>query len=197
MNLRAVPICLWKGRSLARMTNSLLERLESEMHPGTSPVVQLLRLHSPNAGDPGSIPGQGTRCHMPQLSIHMPQIKVLHATTKTWPSQQNKTTPKTQKPQKNQKHSTKTLLKKRCPQTIAMDTIVFHLLLVDTCGRPEHYICTAHSPPPRAGTKPFWLLDIFDHMPPWANKTPNTEFLVWTRPHHDTFRDKQHAKWIR
>ncbi|TEA37700.1 hypothetical protein DBR06_SOUSAS9210016, partial [Sousa chinensis] len=28
-------------------------------------VVQWLRLCAPNAGDPGSIPGQGTRSHMP------------------------------------------------------------------------------------------------------------------------------------
>ena len=33
----------------------------------TSLVVQWLRLHAPNAGDPGLIPGQGTRSHMPQL----------------------------------------------------------------------------------------------------------------------------------
>ena len=81
MNLRAVPICLRKGKSLARMPDFLLQRLESEMRQGTSLVVQWLRLHTPNAGDPGSIPGQGTRCHMPQLSIYMPQIKVLHTTT--------------------------------------------------------------------------------------------------------------------
>ena len=29
---------------------------------GTSLVVQSIRLHTPNAGGPGSIPGQGTRC---------------------------------------------------------------------------------------------------------------------------------------
>ena len=34
----------------------------------TSLVVQWLRLHAFNAGDPGSIPGQGTRSHMLQLS---------------------------------------------------------------------------------------------------------------------------------
>ena len=33
----------------------------------TSPVVQQLRLHAPNAEDLGSIPGQGTRLHMQQL----------------------------------------------------------------------------------------------------------------------------------
>ena len=35
--------------------------------PGTSLVVQWLRLPALNAGGPGSIPGQGTRSHMPQL----------------------------------------------------------------------------------------------------------------------------------
>ena len=30
-------------------------------------VAQWLRLHDPNAGGPGSIPGQGTRSHMLQL----------------------------------------------------------------------------------------------------------------------------------
>ncbi|TEA30592.1 hypothetical protein DBR06_SOUSAS4110027, partial [Sousa chinensis] len=29
-------------------------------------VVQWLRLHTPNAGGSGSIPGQGTRSHLPQ-----------------------------------------------------------------------------------------------------------------------------------
>ena len=38
--------------------------------PGTSLVVQWVRLCTPNAGGPGSIPGQGTRSHM-------------HATTKS------------------------------------------------------------------------------------------------------------------
>ena len=33
----------------------------------TSPMVQWLRLHAPNARGLGSIPGQGTRSHMPQL----------------------------------------------------------------------------------------------------------------------------------
>ena len=46
-------------------------------------VVQWLRLYTPNAGGRGSIPGQGTESHMLQL-------KILHATTKTWSSQINK-----------------------------------------------------------------------------------------------------------
>ena len=42
---------------------------------GTSLVVQWLRLHTPNAGDPGSIPGQGSRSHMLQLRVCMLQLK--------------------------------------------------------------------------------------------------------------------------
>ncbi|TEA31481.1 hypothetical protein DBR06_SOUSAS44510002, partial [Sousa chinensis] len=38
-------------------------------------VVQWLRLHTPNAGGPGLIPGRGTRPHMPQLRVRMLQLK--------------------------------------------------------------------------------------------------------------------------
>ena len=47
---------------------------------GASLVVQWLRLKAPNAG---SIPGQGSRSHMPQL-------KILSVAAKTWCSQTNK-----------------------------------------------------------------------------------------------------------
>ena len=57
---------------------------------GTSLVVQWLRLHSPSAGGPGSIPGQGTRSHMPQLRGYVLQPKILHTATKTRCSQINK-----------------------------------------------------------------------------------------------------------
>ena len=49
---------------------------------GTSLVVQWLRLRAPNAGDLGSIPGQGTRSHVPQLRVHMLQLKIPHAAAK-------------------------------------------------------------------------------------------------------------------
>ncbi|TEA32991.1 hypothetical protein DBR06_SOUSAS7410047, partial [Sousa chinensis] len=45
-------------------------------------VVQWLRLHAPNAERPVSIPSQGTRSYLPQLRVHMPQLKIPHATTK-------------------------------------------------------------------------------------------------------------------
>ena len=54
-------------------------------------MVQWLRSPAPNAGGPGSIPGQGTRAHMLQLRVGMLQKmdpichneKILPATTKT------------------------------------------------------------------------------------------------------------------
>ena len=57
---------------------------------GTSLVVQWLRLHTCNAGGLGSNPGQGTRSVMMQLSVHMLQLEISHATTKTQHSQINK-----------------------------------------------------------------------------------------------------------
>ena len=54
-------------------------------------MAQWLRLHTPNAGDPGSIPCQGPRSHMPQLRVCMPRLKSLHATTKKIPSATAKT----------------------------------------------------------------------------------------------------------
>ena len=42
-------------------------------------MVQWLRLHIPNAGGPGLIPGQGTGS---QLRAHTPQLKIWHATMK-------------------------------------------------------------------------------------------------------------------
>ena len=40
---------------------------------GTYLVVQWLKLGAPKARGPGSIPGQGTRSHIPQLRVHMLQ----------------------------------------------------------------------------------------------------------------------------
>ena len=51
---------------------------------GTSLVAQRLRLWAPNAGGRGLIPGQGTRSFMPQVKLHMAQLKkILCATTQT------------------------------------------------------------------------------------------------------------------
>ena len=53
-----------------------MNRMQARTKPGTSLLVQWLRLCTPNAGDLGSIPGQGTRSHMAQL-------KTPHAASKT------------------------------------------------------------------------------------------------------------------
>ena len=59
---------------------------------GTSLVAQWLRLHTPNAGGPGSIPGQGARSHMHAATksshattkgAHVPQVRSQRAATKT------------------------------------------------------------------------------------------------------------------
>ena len=42
-------------------------------------VVHWLRFQAPSVGDPGLIPGQGTRPHMPQLRVRMRPLKILHA----------------------------------------------------------------------------------------------------------------------
>ena len=49
------------------------------MCTGTSLVVQWLRLHTPNARDPGSVPSQGTRPHMPRLRVRMQHLKMPHS----------------------------------------------------------------------------------------------------------------------
>ena len=49
---------------------------------GTSLVAQWLRFLAPNAGGPGSIPGGGTRFHMPQPRVYTPWPKISHASTK-------------------------------------------------------------------------------------------------------------------
>ena len=60
---------------------------DQNLGTGISLVVQWLRLCPPNAGGLGLIPGQETRSHMPQLRVCMPQLHILHATTKTRYSQ--------------------------------------------------------------------------------------------------------------
>ena len=47
-----------------------------EMYGGT-PLGPMAETPAPNAGGQGSIPAQGTRSHIPQL-------KISHATTKSW-----------------------------------------------------------------------------------------------------------------
>ena len=58
---------------------------------GTSLVVQWLTLPAPNASGPGSIPGQETRFHMPQLRVHMLQPQIQCAKMKSKDSNQDPT----------------------------------------------------------------------------------------------------------
>ena len=71
-------------------TAYMLEKICSASLIRTSLVVQRLRLQSPNAGGPGTIPGQGTRSHMTPVRVHMPQLNISHAATKTQHRQINK-----------------------------------------------------------------------------------------------------------
>ena len=53
-------------------------------------VVQWLKLHAPNGGDPCSIRGQGTRSHMLQLNILYAASKMPLVTIKIWHTQISK-----------------------------------------------------------------------------------------------------------
>ena len=80
--------CLWAVvpcRKLPLQTESekQRERAEEEGRKETSLVVQGLRLRTPNAGGPDSIPGQGTR------QIPHAATKSLPGATKAWYSQIN------------------------------------------------------------------------------------------------------------
>ena len=46
-------------------------------------MVQWLKLHTPNTGGLSSIPGQGTKSHMPQPRVLVMQVKISHGATKT------------------------------------------------------------------------------------------------------------------
>ena len=61
----------------ANLYNRKLKRNKTEIIAfGASLVAQWVRFRAPNAGGPGSIPGQGIRSHMHAAT------KSLHATTK-------------------------------------------------------------------------------------------------------------------
>ena len=47
------------------------------------PGGQWLKCHTPNVGDLGSIPGQGTRSQMLQLRVHMLYLNILYAAMNT------------------------------------------------------------------------------------------------------------------
>ena len=80
------PLCpsTWMDKEKVVYThNGMLYRLKKEGNPGTSLVVQWVRLHVPCAGGPGSIPGGGTRScmHAATKSRHA-ATKSRHATAK-------------------------------------------------------------------------------------------------------------------
>ena len=64
---------LWREHFLS-LTSKVLDAWISASDPGTSLVIQWLRLHAPNAGGRGSIPGQGTTSHMLQLRLAQKEI---------------------------------------------------------------------------------------------------------------------------
>ena len=71
-----------RGREGERLLMQSILPFKTQL-PGTSLVVQGLRLHAPSGGGQGSIPSQGTRSHGLQLRVCMPQLKNLPATTKS------------------------------------------------------------------------------------------------------------------
>ena len=72
----------------SRCTQQMPQLQHIQNQTQDSLLVQWLRLPAPNAGGPGSIPGQGTRSHMSQPRVCM--LQILHAPTKTQCSQINK-----------------------------------------------------------------------------------------------------------
>ena len=61
-----VKILFWKAGCFSSTIYSIFSFLIKKEGPGTSLVVQWLRLQAPKAGGLGSIPGQGTRSRTPQ-----------------------------------------------------------------------------------------------------------------------------------
>ena len=65
-----------------RLRSAVMSPHPKRAFPGTSLVVQWLRLCVPNAGGPGWIPGQGTRSYMPQLKVSCAITKTRCSQTK-------------------------------------------------------------------------------------------------------------------
>ena len=64
------PVCLFFVFCLLTYVwESTKWEITSKVWEGTSLLVQWVRLCVPNAGGPGSIPGQRTKAHMPQLRL--------------------------------------------------------------------------------------------------------------------------------
>ena len=78
------------GRRTSSVQRSILLWLALDKVSRTSPAVQRLRLRTPNAGAPGSIPGQRNRSHTPQ-----PRGKTLSAATEARSNETKRLQPKT------------------------------------------------------------------------------------------------------
>ena len=80
-----------------KAASNVFREHQKSLYVETFLVGQWLRLCAPKAAGPGSIPGQGTRSHMLQLRVRMPQLKISSAAatkiedpvcrTHTWRSQ--------------------------------------------------------------------------------------------------------------
>ena len=64
---KAIILQLKVSKFFFKVKNITKQKPFKSPYPGISLVVQWLRRHATYAGNPGSIPGQGTRSHMPQL----------------------------------------------------------------------------------------------------------------------------------
>ena len=83
------PFCITsKSLGISQNIISIGNVFQTYSSSATSLVVPWLRLHAPSEGDPGLLPGYGTRSHMLQLKVYMSQLKILHASTKD-PTHQN------------------------------------------------------------------------------------------------------------
>ena len=84
--LKSVSLSNWITLSLSFPLGKCGQRtwtcVSSLMGWETSLLAQGLRLHTPNAGGLGLIPGEGTRSHMLQLKVCRLQLKIPHAAMK-------------------------------------------------------------------------------------------------------------------
>ena len=69
---------IWRPRAGNEDSTS---HYETWCYRGTSLVVQWLRVHVPDSGGPGLIPGQRTRFHMPQMKITKIQCSQINKQT--------------------------------------------------------------------------------------------------------------------
>ena len=71
----------YKAKLLFKLSWLIID--SSKASYGDFPGGPTVKTHGPNAGGPGSIPGQGTRSRMMQLKIPYTATKIPHAASKT------------------------------------------------------------------------------------------------------------------